>query len=370
MKKNTSVILLSLLIINSSMQAGKKTAPKVSTPATTAQPAVAPEATPVPTAKQPERTRTPDQKSGELSEAEQNAPAASDLDDALATSNSERNFLTEPSSSQSATKALAIKYVGAMTTTAEFKQPTTPRLSADEIRAFDEMQQTALRFQQEQNVQQKTLLETRREGWDTTADDEPSSTKPAPEPVGWFAAFTRIPQQWWDEHVTDKNRVEQFMRFAGIVPTYIILRKKLQDGLFESFITDLNRNAGEGNRWIDEALQQATEDEQESTTRAIMEAARPYKQALPPATRSQVAKFLTRRTEHKRAALIAEQEDFAIDIQDITRIIREAEEDKPIHPDTSDDALRECAEQAALSLLQRASNGYLPRPQPAITDRK
>lgn len=251
---------------------------------------------------------------------------------------------------------------------------TRPFFSTEEIEKITSVQHFKDQFEQTEMAEKKIaelhkkLKESREAGWDTlTPEDEIPSTKPVPPAATVLTQLTEIPQHLWEKYVTNPNRIEHFLRFSGM-KTYLILLQKLKENEFTLFIKDLNtNNAEEGNRWIDEALNQAIEDNREETTRKMMAAANPYKRALPITTRQKVVAFLTLCADKKRKSLAADLEDYATDIATLANIIQEADIDNPKQPIISKEDLERSSHQAALTLTQQATAGYLPRP---ATDKK
>ena len=245
---------------------------------------------------------------------------------------------------------------------------TRPFFSPDEIEKITSVQHFKDQFEQTEMTEKKIaelhkkLKESREAGWDTlTPEDEVPSTKPVPPAPTLLTQLTEIPQQLWESYVTNPNRIEHFLRFSGM-KTYFILLQKLKENEFTLFIKDLNTsNAGEGNRWIDEALNQAIEDNREETTRKMMAAANPYKKALPITTRQKVVAFLITCADKKRKALAADNEDYATDIHQLARIIQEADPESLELLEIPKEHLEDSAHQAALTLTRNATAGYLPK---------
>lgn len=233
--------------------------------------------------------------------------------------------------------------------------PGTPRFSAEEIKRVQKIQETEAQLSKEL----KLSLE---EGWITfTEHDAPAQAKPISQ-KSWLEQFAELPKAWWQEHVTDKNRVEHFMRYAGLVRTYVILLQKHQTHELDVFIKDLNEsNDGEGNRWLDEALVHAIKDEREDTTRKIMTFAIPYKEGLTPLTRALVYKFLITRADMKQKALAQDHEDYAHDMNALARVIQATTNIDPEIPEISVEILEESARATALTLTKCATGGYLPK---------
>ncbi len=251
---------------------------------------------------------------------------------------------------------------------------TRPFFSTEEMQKIESVQHFKDQFEQTEMTEKKIaelhkkLKESREAGWDTlTPEDEIPSTKPVPPAATILTQLTEIPQHLWEKYVTNPNRIEHFLRFSGM-KTYLILLQKLKEHEFNEFIKDLNaNNADEGNRWIDAGLNEAVEDNREETTRQIMLAAKPYKTAVPITTRQKVVAFLTLCADKKRKALTADNEDYATDMAKLASIIQEADIDNPKQPIISKEDLERSSHQAALTLTQQATAGYLPRP---ATDKK
>lgn len=234
--------------------------------------------------------------------------------------------------------------------------PNTPRLSVADIAAMDALANTS-------NTLTEQFKKSHDEGWVTCTelDDAPKATGPLTE-KSWLTKFAELPSTWWNDHVTDLNRIEHFARYAGIVRTYIILWQKKEAGKLNLFIEDLNtNNAGEGHRWIDEALAQAVEDQRPEITRNLMKASIPYKKALTPFTLQKVTKFLTELAERKRKALAQDLEDYVNDISDLSDTIQESENLNSKIPSVSIEKLESSARATALNLTEVSSSGYLPR---------
>ncbi|HSW76014.1 MAG TPA: hypothetical protein VLG50_03155 [Candidatus Saccharimonadales bacterium] len=119
------------------------------------------------------------------------------------------------------------------------------------------------------------LKQLQEQGWDTTTNDEPASKQKKPEQLlnidqSWMQALAKIPQRFWQEHVSDKNRVERIARQVGI-RTYRILHQKQQAGTLVEFIHSLNGSKStEGYQWLEEGVRQAIDDEKEEMLRAIL----------------------------------------------------------------------------------------------------
>ncbi len=233
--------------------------------------------------------------------------------------------------------------------------PETPRLSAEEIQRVQDIQETA-------KTLFKRFKQSLDEGWVTfTEHDTPAQAKPV-STKSWVEKFAGLPKAWWQEHITDKNRVEHFMRYAGIVRTYVILCQKQQAGELELFIKDLNEsNDGEGNRWLDEALVHAIKDGRENTTRKLLNFSIPYLEGITPLTRSSVRDFLIKRAEQKRKALETEHEEFAHDMHDLARTIQATTNTDPQIPMIPIETLEDISRATALALTKGATGGYLPR---------
>jgi hypothetical protein len=243
-------------------------------------------------------------------------------------------------------------------TIAPTPENNTPRLSADEIETLN----AAVKL--EKQDKKELLRQAREAGFDTLApEDEEAVTTKGPIPgKSWLASFSELPKQWWQEHITDQNRLEHFMRYAGIVRTYTILLQKMQHDALNPFIDDLNKsNAGEGNRWLDEALNQALEDRHERTTMKIMHAAIPYKAALTPLTRKNVLIFLNSWADKQRRYFEEDCNDFSTGMNEIADIMRHAEQDMPEIPQIAPEIFEQSARESVLALTKCATAGYLPR---------
>ncbi len=249
---------------------------------------------------------------------------------------------------------------------------THPSFSAEDIKTIASVQQFQEQLEQTEMTEKaianlhERLKHERTAGWDTlTPEDEVPSTKPMPPAPTFLTMLQKIPLDFWEKHVTNPNRIEYVLHFSG-VKTYIILLQKLKENGFHPFIQDLNtNNAGEGNRWIDEALNQAIKDKREDIVRKIILAARAYKEALPKTTLLNVVYFLNHCADKKRKALAADNEDYASDIHQLARIIQQADPDNLESLEIPKEYLEQSAHQAALTLTQSATAGYLPK---IITD--
>jgi hypothetical protein len=237
----------------------------------------------------------------------------------------------------------------------KLKLPNTPRLSVADIEAMDALASTSITLAEQ-------FKKSHDEGWVTCTElDETPKTSPLTE-KSWLSKFTELPSTWWNDHVTDLNRIEYFARYAGIVRTYIILWQKKEEGKLGLFIEDLNtNNAGEGYRWVDEALAQAVEDQRPEITRNLMKASTPYKKAITRFTLDKVTNFLTELAEKKRKALAQDLEDYVNDISDLSDTIQEAENLNAKIPAISIEKLESSAHETALKLTEFSSGGYLPR---------
>ena len=237
----------------------------------------------------------------------------------------------------------------------------TPRLSVEEIKTIEAIQKEANRQLSPEELQK--IKESSAEGWITGMEeiDGPSKIN-RPSPKSWLEFFAKLPKAWWQEHVTDKNRVEHFMRYAAVVRTYAILLEKYKNGKLAEFINDLNRsNDGEGNRWLDEALVHAVNDQLEDITRTIMKFSIPYREALSQLTLNSVRDFLLLKAEQKRKALEADNIDYALDMLDLAKTIQSATATEPKMSELSIETLEEIAKTTASTLTKGATAGYLPR---------
>ncbi|MCX5923967.1 MAG: hypothetical protein NTZ68_00880 [Candidatus Dependentiae bacterium] len=131
-----------------------------------------------------------------------------------------------------------------------------------------------------EEVTERDLLNRLRQDypdWDTTTDQEAASTKQPPQPLqkeerSWLTMLTDAPKAFWQNHITDENRMERLARQVGI-KTYDILYLKHQQGTLKAFILSLNESskASEGYNWLEDGVRQAIQDEKEEKLRAILD---------------------------------------------------------------------------------------------------
>lgn len=248
---------------------------------------------------------------------------------------------------------------------ASFSQPAN--LSAEEmnqLKALQELEEKERKKTAKLEELKAELQSLRDTGWDLGEEDDAKlvqAKNPIPQ-KSWFKRLVEVPNLWWEEHVTNPNRLEHLARFLGTIRTYTILCQKINNGELEAFIKNLNAaNAEEGDTWLNEALHQAVLDRKENIIRRLITAARPYKAGLTPKTREAVLKFLTNCADKKRKDFTEECNEFALDQHSLALAMLEAEQDTPDRPDILTEVVEQCAIDAALALTKCASGGYLPR---------
>lgn len=195
--------------------------------------------------------------------------------------------------------------------------------------------------------------------WDDANPDGPKSTRPKPSALSFWDAIVAVPQSWWEAHVSDHYRVERLRIFCGLTTTYALLLEKITSGEYYGFIQALNEEQGEGNRWLDAALQETVKAELERPTRRLLTSSTEFIPNLPQTTHTKVTSFLSKLADAKRKALQEELVEYSRDQEDLANLVRSVQRTElEMH---SNDDRKQFAQSTALTVTMFGSHSLFPR---------
>jgi len=233
-------------------------------------------------------------------------------------------------------------------------QAKSPRSPGPAVRATLETHLTTTEIQQ-----LSKLLPQEATEWDDADENGPTSTRPRPTAPSYWAKMAAVPAAWWEAHVSDQYRIERLRVFCGLTSTYALLLEKIQSQEYRGFIDDLNKEHGEGTRWLDAALQETTDAQLEGPTRRLLTQSTDFIPGLPTKTRNKLSEFFSRLSDKKRTGLEKELTEYTLDQQDLAdlwhRVHATSGQTKP------DNHHEEFARSTALAATQFGSHGLFPK---------
>lgn len=164
------------------------------------------------------------------------------------------------------------------------------------------------------------------EEWDLATGEEASTSQKIPTQA---ARIQEILVGLWARNVTGTYLKQRASVLLGLkTKSQTILEVIAQDKLKDFFETTNEQKAGDGIRWIDEALTEVLEDKNEYATRVILGALKTFttpRSSLPPETLLRAKQFLIKQAKDRIESLRAETEDCIQNVRELSMLAHAAD---------------------------------------------